>query len=32
MPAEATLFVALVVVAFITFGVTLAWAYRRTAR
>ncbi len=30
MPAEATLFVTLVVVAFVAFGVTLAWAHRRT--
>ena len=32
MPAEATLFVTLVVVGYIAFGVTLAWAHRRTAR
>lgn len=32
MPAEATLFVSLVVVAFVAFGITLAWVHRRTAR
>ena len=32
MPAEATLFVTLVVVAFIAFGVVLSWAHRRTTR
>ena len=30
MPAEATLFVTMVVVAFTLFGLTLAWAHRRT--
>lgn len=32
MPAEATLFVSLVVVAFVAFGVTLAWVHRLTTR
>lgn len=32
MPAEATLFVTMVVVAFTLFGLTLAWAHRQTAR
>ena len=30
MPAEATFFVTLVVVAFVALGVVLAWAHRRT--
>jgi len=30
MPAEATVFVPLVVVAFVVFGLTLAWVQRRT--
>ena len=32
MPAEATLFVAMVVVAFTLLGLTLAWVQRRTNR
>lgn len=32
MPAEATLFVAVVVLAFVALGVTLGWAHRRTTR
>lgn len=32
MPAEATIFVTLVVVAFVALGLTLAWAQRQTAR
>ena len=32
MPAEATMFVSLVVVAFTLFGITLAWAHRQTSR
>lgn len=32
MPFEATVFVTLVVIAFASFGVTLAWVHRRTTR
>ncbi len=32
VPADATLFVSLVVVAFISFGLALAWAQRCTTR
>jgi len=32
MPFEAAVFVTLVVIAFVTLGLTLAWAHRRTTR
>lgn len=32
MPTEAIIFCTLVVIAFTTFGVTLAWAHARTTR